>query len=129
MTELQQQRLQVCENNWVLKIAKSNEDRQDKNGGDRSAAELREEGRMRRGRPMLRWEDCVRRDERKAVEKEVGRRRKGTAGGNDYQMIRWRSCGQDLKHLDKGKRGRDRICYVCSILRFGCQLDVRRFLG
>ena len=106
MTELQQQRLQVCENNWVLKIAKSNEGRQDKNGGDRSAAELREEGRMRRGRPMLRWEDCVRRDERKAVEKEVGRRRKETAGGNDYQMIRWRSCGQDLKHLDKGKRGR-----------------------
>ena len=54
MTELQQQRLQVCENNWVLKIAKSNEGRQDKNVGDRSAAELREEGRMRRGRPMLR---------------------------------------------------------------------------
>ena len=111
MTELQQQRLQVCKNNWVLKIAKSNEGRQDKNGGDRSAAELREEGRMRRGRPMMRWEDCVRRDERKAVEKEVGR--KETAGRNDYQMIRWRSCGQDLKHLDKGKRGRDRICYVC----------------
>ena len=59
---------------------------------------------MRRGRPMLRWEDCVRRDERKAVEKEVGRRRKETAGGNDYQMIRWRNCGQDLKHLDKGKK-------------------------
>ena len=103
MIELQQQRLQVCENNWVLKIAKSNEGRQDKNGGDRSAAELREEGRMRRGRPMLRWEDCVRRDERKAVEKEVGRR-KETAGGNDYQMIRWRRCGQDGKK--QGDRGR-----------------------
>ena len=53
---------------------------------------------------MLRWEDCVRRYERKAGEKEVGRRRKETAGGKDYQMIRLRSCGQDLKHLDKGKK-------------------------
>ena len=26
------------------------------------AAELREEGRKRRGRPRLRWEDCVKRD-------------------------------------------------------------------
>ena len=31
--------------------------------------------------------------------------------------------------LTKGKRGRVRIYYVCTILRFGCQLDVRRFLG
>ena len=68
------------------KNSKSNEGRLGKNGGDkedyiRSTAELREEGRMRRGRPMLRWGDCVRRDERKAGEKEVGRRRKETAGG------------------------------------------------
>ena len=27
------------------------------------AAELREEGRRRRGGPRLRWEDCVKRDE------------------------------------------------------------------
>ena len=34
------------------------------------AAELREEGRRRRGRPMLRWEGCVKRDVRKAGEEE-----------------------------------------------------------
>ena len=32
------------------------------------AAELREEGRRRRGRPMLRWEDCVKRDVKKTGE-------------------------------------------------------------
>ena len=33
-------------------------------------AELREQGRRRRGRPMLRWEDCVKRDAWKAGEEE-----------------------------------------------------------
>ena len=44
LTELQQQRLQVCENNWVQKNSKSDEGRQAKNGGvkgrDGSAEEL-----------------------------------------------------------------------------------------
>ena len=42
------------------KNSKSNEGRQGKNGGGlhKRAAELREEGRMRRGRPILRWEAC-----------------------------------------------------------------------
>ena len=34
------------------------------------AAELREQGKRRRGMPMLRWEDCVKRDVRKAEEEE-----------------------------------------------------------
>ena len=34
------------------------------------AAELREQGRRRRGRPILRWEDCVKRDVKKTGEKE-----------------------------------------------------------
>ena len=34
------------------------------------AAELREEGRRRRERPRLRWEDCVKRYVRKAGEEE-----------------------------------------------------------
>ena len=36
----------------------------------RRAAELHKQGRRGRGRPMSRWEDCVKRDVRKAVEEE-----------------------------------------------------------
>ena len=70
----------------------------------RTAAELLEQGRRRRGRPRLRWEDCVKRDVRKSREEKTGRRRQETEeGGKDYQMRRWRSCGQHLTP-DKGKK-------------------------
>ena len=37
-------------------------------GLPKRAAELHEEGRSRRGRPRLRWEDCVKRDVKKTGE-------------------------------------------------------------
>ena len=45
------------------------------------AAELREQGRRRRGRPRLRWEDCVKRGVRKAGEDEDLKRRQETEEG------------------------------------------------
>ena len=102
LTELQQQRLQVCENNWVRKIARvTRADRRrmvelrEESGVQRSlterlarsrlqwaghvermaddrlpkrAAELREQGRRRRGRPRLRWEAVLKRDVKKTRE-------------------------------------------------------------
>ena len=44
------------------------------------AVELREEGRMRRGRPRLRWEDYVERDARKAVEEEDWKKTRDRGG-------------------------------------------------
>ena len=115
LTELQQQRLQVCENNWVRQIARvTRADRRrmvelrEETGVQRSlterlvrsrlqwaghvermaddrlpkrAAELREQGRRRRGRPRLRWEDCDKRDVRKAGEEEDWKKKTRDRGG------------------------------------------------
>ena len=45
------------------------------------AAELREQGRMRRGRPRLRWEECVKRYVRKAREEEDWKKKTRARGG------------------------------------------------
>ena len=53
-------------------------------GSDRlpkRATELREEGSRRRGRPMLRWEDGVKRDVRKAGEEEDWKKKTRVRGG------------------------------------------------
>ena len=50
---------------WAGHVGRMADDRLPKR-----ATELREEGRMRRGRPRLRWEDYVERDARKAGEEE-----------------------------------------------------------
>ena len=115
LTELQQHRLQVCENNWVRKIARvTRADRRrmlelrEETGVQWSlterqvrsrlqwaghvermadeilpkrAAELREQGRRRRGRPILRWEDCVKRDVKKTGEEGDWKKKTGDRGG------------------------------------------------
>ena len=112
MTERQQHRLQVCENNWVRKIARvARADRsaeeldretgeeqttvgrtRRKDGGwqtiPKRAAELREEGRMRRGRSKgemgglcwERWEE----GRREGILEEDGKRQ-----GRVEKTIRW----------------------------------------
>ena len=45
------------------------------------AAELREQGRRRRGRPRLRWEDCVKRGVKKTGEDGDWKKKTGDRGG------------------------------------------------
>ena len=44
------------------------------------AAKLRDEGRRRRGRPILRWEDCVKRDVRKSEEEDWKKKTRDKGG-------------------------------------------------
>ena len=111
LTEEQQQKLQVCENNWVRRITKTKRVdrrrmndlrkevgmqcsltgrlvrsrmrwaghlvRMDASKLAKRAEVEKHQGRRKRGRPQLRWEDCVRRDIRRSGEDE--RWREGSA--------------------------------------------------
>ena len=80
------------------------------------AAELRDEGRRRRGRPRLRWEDCVKRDVRKAGEEEDWKKKTRDRGGwkrqSDEAVKKLRAAPRPLT---KGKRGREIINTFCFI--------------
>ena len=74
--ELDRERLMRSRLQWAGNVERMADDRLPKR-----AAELREQGRRRRGRPMLRWEDCVKRDVRKAGEEEDWKKKKRDRGG------------------------------------------------
>ena len=61
---------------WVGHVERMADDRLPKR-----AAELREQGRRRRGRPILRWEDYVKRDVMKAGEEEDWKKKTRDRGG------------------------------------------------
>ena len=61
---------------WAGHVERMGDDRLPKR-----AAELREQGRKRRVRPRLRWEDYVKRDVRKAGEEEDWKKRTRDRGG------------------------------------------------
>ena len=94
MNELQQQKLQVYGNNWVRNIARLT----------RRVAELREEGRVTRWRPMLRWEACKERCEEGRrggrLEEEEKRQREENLSDEAVEKL---GGGQHLKHPDKGE--------------------------
>ena len=69
---------------WAGHVERMAEDRLPKR-----AAELREQGRRRRGRPRLRWEDCVKRDVRKAGEEEDWKKKTRDRQRRVETTIRW----------------------------------------
>ena len=61
---------------WAGHVERMTDDRLPKR-----AAELCEQGRRRRGRPRLRWEDSVKRDVRKAGEEDDWKKKTRHRGG------------------------------------------------
>ena len=76
MTDSLTERLIRSRLQWAGHIERMADDRLPKR-----AAELREQGRRRRGRPRLRWEDCVKRDVKKAGEEEDWKKKTRDRGG------------------------------------------------
>ena len=61
---------------WAGHVERMADDRLPK-----TAAELHEEGRRKRGSPRMRWEDCVKRDARKLGEEEDWKKKTRDMGG------------------------------------------------
>ena len=73
------------------------------------AAELREQGRRRRGRPRPRWEDCVKRDVKKAGEEGDWKKKTGDRGGwGRIADEAVKKVAGSTSPLINGKRGRER---------------------
>ena len=70
------ERLVMSRLQWAGHVERMADDRLPKR-----AAELCEQGRRRRGRPRLRWEDCVKRDVRQAGEEEDWKKKTRDRGG------------------------------------------------
>ena len=90
---------------WAGHVERMGDDRLPKR-----AAELREEGRMRLGRPRLRWEDCVKIDVRKAGEADDWKKK-------TRDRRRWKILSdEEVKKLTKGKEEeRDSYSDYCRV--------------
>ena len=66
------------------------------------AAELGEQGRRRRGRPIVRWEDRVKRDVGKAGEEEDYKKKTGDRGG--WKILSDETVKRYRQHLTPDKR-------------------------
>ena len=77
------------------------------------AAWLREQGRRRRGRPRLRWEDCIKRDVKKTGEEGDWKNKTGDRGGwkrpADEAVKKLQAAPHPL--IKRKKRKEERIIY------------------
>ena len=82
------------------------------------AAELREQGRRRRGRPRLRWEDCVKRDVRKTGEEEDWKKKTRDRGGwkilSDEAVKKLRAAPHPWQRETR-KREREVLSVICRL--------------
>ena len=87
------------------------------------AAELREEGRRRRGRPRLRWEVCVKRDVKKAGEEGDWKKKTTDRGGwkrlSDEAVMKLRAAPHNRQREKEEERERDSTRSQCSCLSRG----------
>ena len=95
---------------WAGHVERMADDRLQKR-----AAQLREQGRRRRGMTMLIWEDRVKRDVRKAGKDEDWKKKKRYRGG--WKRLSYEAVKKHHLTSDKGKKGKrekERIGVWCS---------------